>query len=122
MEHVTHVLSTLVGDLDTDVILVRDECRLQTGLLPIGEAFPSGPQKVADTVERVAFAPPMPKSLLLDTTADVIDSAGGELDDVKGVEDAGGVVELVVDRVLVSLERVQRRDPHTLAEGKARVR
>src|SRR5690606_20440436 len=65
-----------------------------------------------------AFAPPMPKSLLLDTTADGIDSAGGELDDVKGVEDAGGVVELVVDRVLVSLERVQCGDPHTLAEGR----
>ena len=60
----------------------------------------------------------MPECLLLDTPADVIDSTGGQLDDVERIQYAGGVLELVVDRVLVSLERVQRRDSHTLAEGR----
>lgn len=76
-EHVTHVLGALVGDLDTDVILVRDERRLQTGPLSLGEAFPSGPQQVADAVERITLPTPMSGCLLLDTPTDVIDSTGG---------------------------------------------
>nr|BFF05047.1 hypothetical protein GCM10023233_00160 [Brevibacterium otitidis]BFF08582.1 hypothetical protein GCM10023233_35510 [Brevibacterium otitidis] len=118
VEHVTHVLGALVGDFDTDVVLVRSERRFESRTLPVGEAFAAGPQKVADAVERVSFASPVPECLLLDAPADVINSAGGELHDVKSIEHTGGVVELVIDRVFVSLERVQRRDPHTLAEGR----
>src|SRR5690625_3824181 len=116
VEHVSDVQGALVGDLNADVILVRGERCLQPCLLSLGEAFASGPQEGPDAVERVALATPVPESLLLDTTADVINNAGGELDDMKRIQNAGGVFQLVVDRVLVSLERVQRRDLHTLTE------
>lgn len=58
----------------------------------------------------------MAEGLLLDPAADVIDRCAGELDDVEGVQHAGGVLELVVDRILVALERVQCRDLDSLAE------
>jgi len=53
---------------------------------------------------------------LLDTAAYLIESVASELDDVKGIEDAGGVLELVIDGVLVSLEGIQCRDLDTGAE------
>ena len=34
-------------------------------------------------------------------------------DDVEGVQDGAGVIELVIDRVLVPVERVQGRDLHS---------
>ena len=40
----------------------------------------------------------------------------GELDDVKGIEHAGGVLELVINGVLISLEGIQRRDLDTGAK------
>ena len=43
-------------------------------------------------------------------------SVASELDDVKGIEHAGGVLELIVDGVLISLEGIQRRDLDTGAE------
>ena len=119
VEHVTDVLPALVGDLNSDMILMRDERRLQTRLLPAGEAFASGPQGGADAVEEVAPASTVSERLLLDTMADIIDGAGGELDDVEGIEHAGGVFQLIVDRVLVPLERVQSRDLDSITEGGA---
>ena len=53
---------------------------------------------------------------MLDPAADVIDGRTGELDDMERVQHAGGVLVLVIDRVLVSLERVQRCDLDLLAE------
>src|SRR5699024_461699 len=95
VEHVSDVQGALVGDLNADVILVRGERCLQPCLLSLGEAFASGPQEGPDAVERVALATPVPESLLLDTTADVINSAGGQLDDMKRIQNAGGVFQLV---------------------------
>lgn len=44
----------------------------------------------------------------------LIESVAGELDDMKGIEHAGGVLELVINGVLISLEGIQRaiRTPH----------
>jgi hypothetical protein len=42
-------------------------------------------------------------------------TCGGELDDVERVEDGAGVFELVIDGVLVPVERVQRGDLHCLS-------
>ena len=52
---------------------------------------------------------------MLYAAPDVICGLGAELDDMKRVEDRGGVFELVIDRVLVPVERIQRRlfDPMT---------
>ena len=119
VKHVPDVLAALVGDLNSDMILMRDERRLQPGLLSLGEAFASGPQEVADAVERVALASAVAEGLLLNATANVIDSAGGKLDDVEGIQHAGGVFQLVIDRILVALERVQSRDLDSITEGGA---
>ena len=43
-------------------------------------------------------------------------SVASELDDMEGTEDAGGVLELIVDGVLVSLEGIHRRDLDTGAK------
>ena len=116
MEHVSEVLRALVGDLDCDVIGVSGECPGQAVLLARGEAFTPGAEDVPDPEQRVALAAAVAEGLLLNSAADVIDRCAGELDDVEGVQHAGGVLELVIDRVLVSLERVQRRDLDLLPE------
>ena len=67
-------------------------------------------------VEGVALASAVTGRVLLDAAAYLIESVASELDDVKGIQDAGGVLELVVDGVLVSLEGVQRRDSHPRTE------
>ncbi len=54
--------------------------------------------------------------VLLDATTHLIESVTGELDDVKGIEHAGGVLELVINGVLISLEGIQRRDLDTGAK------
>ena len=43
-------------------------------------------------------------------------SVASKLDDMEGIEDAGGVLELIVDGVLVSLEGIQCRDLDTGAK------
>jgi hypothetical protein len=48
--------------------------------------------------------------LLLHPTPHVVDDLGGELDDVEGVEHRAGVLQLVIDGVLVPVERVQGGD------------
>ena len=54
--------------------------------------------------------------VLLDATAYLIKGIASELDDVKGVQHAGGVLELVINGVLISLEGIQRRDSHPCTE------
>ena len=67
-------------------------------------------------VEGIACASAVTGRVLLDAATHLIKGITSELDDVKGVEDAGGVLELVVDGVLVSLEGIQRRDLDTGAK------
>ena len=52
----------------------------------------------------------------MDAAAYLIESVASELDDMEDIQDAGGVLELVIDGVLVSLEGVQRRDLDTGAK------
>jgi len=59
------------------------------------------------------------EGVLLDPAADLVDDARAELDDVEGVQDGGGVLELVVDGVLVAVERVQGGDLNPAGEGLA---
>ena len=53
---------------------------------------------------------------MLDPAADLVDGLGAELDDMERVEHGGRVFELVVDGVLVAVERVQGRDLDTVLE------
>ena len=67
-------------------------------------------------VEGIALAPAVTQGVLLDAATHLTWSVASELDDMEGIQDAGCVLELVVDGVLVSLEGVQCRDSHSRAE------
>ena len=96
--------------------LICREGLSESFLLTWGELVARVVQKKPDLVEGITCASAVTQGVLLDATAYFIKGATGELDDVKGIEDAGGVLELVVDGVLVSLEGVQRRDLHPRTE------
>ena len=67
-------------------------------------------------VEGIPLASTVTGRVLLDAATHLIESVASELDDMEGASGAGGVLELVVDGVLVSLEGVQRRDSHPRTE------
>ena len=75
-----------------------------------------GAQEKPDLIEGIALAPAVTGRVLLDAATHLTWGVASEFDDVKGVEDAGGVLELVVDGVLISLEGIQRRDLDTGAK------
>ena len=75
-----------------------------------------GAQKIADLIERITLASTVTGRVLLDAATHLTWSVASELDDVKGIEHAGCVLELIVDGVLVSLEGVQCRDLDTGAK------
>ena len=72
-------------------------------------------------VEGVACACAVTGRVLLDAATHLTWSVASELDDMEGIEDAGGVLELIVDGVLISLEEIHRRLNHrNLAETPAK--
>ena len=105
-----------VGDFDTDMRLICHEGLTESFLLALREPITRGAQKKPDLVEGIACASAVTQGVLLDATAYFIKGVTGELDDVKGIEHAGCVLELVVDGVLVSLEGIQSRDLHPCTE------
>ena len=106
MEDVAHLLGAVVGDFDTDMRLVCREGLTESFLLTLREPITRGVQKKPDLVEGITLASAVTQGVLLDATAYFIKGVTGELDDVKGIEHAGCVLELIVDGVLVSLEGV----------------
>ena len=105
-----------VGDVDTDVCLICREGLTETFLLTWGEPACVRRAKEAGFGRGVACACAVTQGVLLDAATYLIKGVASELDDVKGVEDAGGVLELVVNGVFISLEGIQRRDLDTGAE------
>ena len=85
-------------------------------MLTLRESITRGAQKIAGLIEGIPLASTVSQCVLLDAAAYLIESVASEFDDVKGVQDAGGVLELIVDGVLVSLEGIQRRDSHPRTE------
>ena len=116
MEDLAHLLGAVVGDFDTDMRLICREGLTESFLLTLREPITRGAQKIADLIERITLAPAVTGRVLLDATTHLIESVTGELDDVKGIEHAGGVLELVINGVLISLEGIQRRDLDTGAK------
>ena len=96
--------------------LICREGLTEAFLLTLREPITRGAQKKPDLIEGIALAPAVTQGVLLDAAAYLIKGVASELDDVKGVEDAGGVLELVVNGVFISLEGIQRRDLDTGAE------
>ena len=105
-----------VGDFDTDMRLICREGLSESFLLTWGELVARGVQKKPDLVEGITLASAVTQGVLLDATAYFIKGVTGELDDVEGIEDAGCVLELVVNGVLISLEGIQSRDLHPCTE------
>ena len=116
MEDLAHLLGEQVGDFNTDMRLICHEGLTEAFLLTLREPITRGAQKKPDLVEGITCASAVTQGVLLDATAYFIKGVTGELDDVKGIEDAGGVLELIVDGVLISLEGIQRRDSHPRTE------
>ena len=116
MEDVSDLLGEQVGDFDTDMRLICREGLTEAFLLTWGEPAARGAQKIADLIEGIALASAVTQGVLLDAAAYLTWGVASEFDDVKGVEDAGGVLELIVDGVLISLEGIQRRDSHPRTE------
>ena len=116
VEDVSDLLGWQVGDFDTDMRLICREGLSESFLLTWGELVARGVQKKPDLVEGIACASAVTQGVLLDATTYLIKGVTGELDDVKGIEHAGGVLELIVDGVLISLEGIQRRDLHPRSE------
>ena len=67
-------------------------------------------------VEGIPLASTVTGRVLLDAATHLTWSVASKLDDMEGIEDAGGVLELIVDGVLVSLEGIQCRDLDTGAK------
>ena len=105
-----------VGDFDTDMRLICREGLTEAFLLTLREPITRGAQKKPDLIEGIPLAPAVTGRVLLDAATHLVKGVASELDDMEGVEDAGGVLELIVDGVLVSLEGIQRRDLDTGAK------
>ena len=109
MEDVSDLLGAVVGDFDTDMRLICHEGLTEAFLMAWGEPVARGAQKIADLIEGIPLASAVTQGVL-------IESVASELDDMEGTSGAGGVLELIVDGVLVSLEGIQRRDLDTGAK------
>ena len=105
-----------VGDFNTDMRLICHEGLTEAFLLTWGEPITRGAQKKPDLIEGIALAPEVTGRVLLDAATHLSWSVASEFDDMEGVEDAGGVLELVINGVLISLEGIQRRDLDTGAK------
>ena len=116
MEDVSDLLGAVVGNFDTDMRLMCREGCAESFLLTLGEPITRGAKEKPDLVEGIACTSAVSGRVLLDATTYLIKGIAGELDDVKGIEHAGGVLELVINGVLISLEGIQRRDLHPCAE------
>ena len=106
-EDLAHLLGAVVGDFDTDIRLICREGLTESFLLTWGEPITRGAQKKPDLVEGITPAPAVTGRVLLDATTHLTWSVAGELDDAKGVEHAGGVLELLVNGVFISSEGIQ---------------
>jgi len=117
MEDLAHLLGEQVSDFDTDMRLICREGLTEAFLLTLREPITRGAQKKPDLVEGITLASAVTQGVLLDATAYFIKGVTGELDDVKGIEHAGGVLEAgQAMAFLLSLEEIQRRDLDTGAK------
>ena len=97
VEDVSDLLGEQVGDFDTDVCLICREGLTESFLLTLREPITRGAQEIADLIEGVALASAVAQGVLLDAAAHLIKGVASELDDMEGIQDAGGVLELIVD-------------------------
>lgn len=85
----------LPGDGDLVVAGVGGERGVDASLLRLGQVLEPEPQDGAHPIQRVALAAAVAVDGLLDPTADLVQGLHAQLHDMKGVQDRGGLVELV---------------------------
>ena len=112
MEDIAHLLGAVVGNFDTDMRLICHEGLTESFLLTLREPITRGAQEKPDLVEGITLT----GRVLLDATTHLIESVTGELDDMEGVEHAGGVLELVINGVLAVPGRDPASDSHPRTE------
>ena len=106
MEDLAHLLGEQVGDFDTDMRFICREGLTEAFLLTLRDPITRGAQKKPDLIEGIPLTSAGTGRVLPGATTHLIKGVASELDDVKGVEDAGGVLELVVNGVFISLEGI----------------
>ena len=116
MEDLAHLLGEQVSDFNTDMRLICHEGLTEAFLLTLREPITRGAQKKPDLIEGITLAPAVTGRVLLDAATHLTWGVASELDNMEGIEDAGGVLELIVNGVLVSLEGIQCRDLDTGAK------
>ena len=116
MEDLAHLLGEQVGDFNTDMRLICHEGLTEAFLLTLREPITRGAQKKPDLIEGITLAPAVTGRVLLDAATHLTWGVASELDNMEGIEDAGGVLELIVNGVLISLEGIQCRDLDTGAK------
>ena len=94
------ITGAAVGDFNTDMRLICREGLTEAFLLTLRELVARGAQKKPDLIEGIACAPAVTGRVLLDATTHLTWGITGERDDATGIEDAGGVLELVINGVL----------------------
>ena len=107
MEDIAHLLGAVVGNFDTDMRLMCREGCAESFLLTLCEPITRGAKEKPDLVEGITLAPAVTQGVLLNAATHLTWSVAGELDDTEGIQDAGGVSELIVNAVLA----VPGRDP-----------
>jgi hypothetical protein len=79
------LLVGLPGQGDFVVRVPEGEFRVQPGSLFVDEVFGADLQGPADPVERISLASAVPKGVLLDAAADLIDHGGADLHNMERV-------------------------------------
>ena len=110
MEDLAHLLGEQVSDFNTDMRLICHEGLTEAFLLTLREPITRGAQKKPDLIEGITLAPAVTGRVLLDAATHLTWGVASELDNMEGIEDAGGVLELVINGVLA----VPGRDPASL--------
>ena len=117
VEYVSDLLGEQVGDFDTDMRFICREGCAESFLLTLREPLTRGAQKIADLIEGKACASAVTGRVLLDAAAYLTWGVASELDDMKGIQHAGGVLGAgQAMAFLLSLEGIQCRDLDTGAK------
>ena len=85
--------------------LICHEGLTEAFLLTLREPITRGAQKKPDLIEGITLAPAVTGRVLLDAATYLIESVASEFDDMEGIQDAGGVLELVIDGVCAARGR-----------------
>ena len=100
VEDIAHLLGARVGNFNTDVCRVGGEGCCESVLFALRESIRRGAQEKPDLVEGIARVSAVAQSFLLDAAVHLTCGVHSELDDMKIVQHAGCVLELIINGVL----------------------